>query len=165
MNVTIMQPLLNAGSKLMNVNGTTPKTFSYSPGGVLAQQVMGLVCILKDEGTTTFAKFGGITAITNGLQIQWSVGGNTQNYALIKDNADLTQAFPDHQHFGNSATLSLLGIATPEGFGNSNNVFKGKINFITPVLLTGSDAINVIVQDDLSAVDVLQIAAIIELDL
>lgn len=165
MIVTIMQPLLNAGSKLMNVNGTTPKTFTYSPGGILVQEVVGLVCLLKDDGATTFAKFGAITAITNGLQIQWSIGGNAQNYALVKDNADLTQAFPDDQHFGNSATLSLLGIATPEGFGNSNNVFKGKIEFVTPILLTGSDAINVIVQDDLSAVDVLQIAAIIELDL
>lgn len=164
MHVTIIQELLNSGSKAMNVNGGTPKTFSYSPGsGSIA--VLGLSCLLKDDGATDFTKFGAITALTNGVLIQWSIGGTTQTVSTIKDNSDLTHTFPSNQHFGNSATLSILSIVTPQGFGNSTNVFRGILLFDEPIILTGSDAINGIVQDNLTSVDVFTMSAMIAIDL
>lgn len=162
--VVILQQLLNSGSKAMNVNGGTPKTFSYSPGsGSVA--LLGLSCLLKDDGSTDFTKFGAITALTNGVLIQYSIGGTTQTLATIKDNSDVTHSFHVNQHFGNSATLSILSIVTPQGFGNSTNVFRGVLVFGTPITLTGSDAINAIVQDNLSAVDVFTMSAILGLDI
>lgn len=147
----------------MNVNGTTPKTFSYSPGsGSVA--LIGLSCLLKDDGATDFIKFGAITALTNGILLQYSLGGSTQTLSTVKDNSDLTHLFPHNQHFGNSATLSILSIVTPQGFGNSTNIFRGLLKWRTPVILTGSDAINAIVQDNLTAVDVLTMSAVIEMD-
>lgn len=163
--VTLVQQLLNAGTKAMNVNGGTPKTFSYSPGGVAIASVIALSCVLKDDGATDFTKFGAITALTNGVLLQWSIGGNTQTLTTIKDNSDLTHTFSYNQHFGNSATLSILSIVTPQGFGNSTNVFRGILKFLTPITLTGSDAINAIVQDNLSGIDVFTMSAIIGQDL
>lgn len=161
--IQILQQLLNAGSKAMNVNGGTPKTFSYSPGsGAVA--IAGLSCLLKDDGATDFTKFGAITALTNGILLQWSIGGNTQTLATIKDNSDMTHAFPHNQHFGNSATLSILSIVTPQGFGNSTNVFRGVLKFDEPIILSGTDAINAIVQDNLTSIDVLNMAALVEMD-
>lgn len=162
MIINTMQPLLLSGSKALNVNGTTPKTFAFTASTTV--NIIGISCLLKDEGSTTFAKFGALTGLTNGVIIQWNVGGSTSNYMTLKDNADLTQAFPHHQHFGNSAVLSILSLATPEGFGNTNNIFKGEINFSNLVILNSGDSISAIIQDDLSAVDVFQMAVLYEQD-
>lgn len=161
--IVIIQQLLNAGSKAMNVNGGTPKTFTYSPGsGAVA--LAGLSCLLKDDGSTDFTKFGAITALTNGVLLQWSIGGSTQTIATLKDNSDLTHTFASNQHFGNSATLSILSIITPQGFGNSTNVFRGVLIFDPPVILSNSDAVNAIVQDNLTSIDVLNMSAIVRID-
>lgn len=164
MVVTTMQQLLNAGSKAMNVNGGTPKTFSYSPGsGVVG--ITGLSCLLKDDGATDFNKFGAITALTNGVLLQWSINGSTQTIATVKDNSDLAHVFPHNQHFGNSATLSILSIVTPEGFGNSTNVFRGILQFRQVITLSGSDAINAIVQDNLTSIDAFTMYALTTVDM
>lgn len=161
--ITAVQQLLLSGSKAMNVNGGTPKTFTYSPGSGNVR-VIALSCLLKDDGTTDMTKFGAITALTNGVLLQWSIDGSTQTMATIKDNSDITHTFPHAQHFGNSATLSILAIITPQGFGNSTNIFRGMIVFNQPVTLSGSDAINVIIQDNITAIDVFTISAHIEMD-
>lgn len=163
MVLTLIQQLLNSGSKAMNVNGGTPKTFGYSPGsGSIA--LLGLSCTLKDDGATDLTKFGAITALTNGILLQYSIGGSTQTLTTIKDNSDLTHTFYTYQHFGNSATLSILSIVTPQGFGNSTNVFRGVLLLQEPVILTDSDAINAIVQDNLTSIDVLNMSAFIRID-
>lgn len=161
--ITVTQQLLNSGSKLLNVNGTTPQTFSFSPGtGTVS--VIGLSCILKENSATSFTSFGALSALTNGVVIQWSISGNTKNYVTIKDNADLTQAFPHHQHFGNSAVLSIISIITPQGFGNTNNVMRGTVYFNNSIILNNSDSVSAIIQDNLSAVSVFQMSVIYEQD-
>lgn len=151
--------LLNSGSKNMNVDGSSVnKVFSYSPGNGNSTQIIGLSCTLRDEGTTSLNKFGAITALTNGLLIQATVSGVTTTIATIKDNADLSNIFHYNQ-YGNSSVLSLLGIVTPQGFGNSNNVFVGHfdIELKQSILLTDTDSISVTIQDNLSGIDTLQV--------
>lgn len=155
------QQLLNSGSKAMNVNGGSPVTFSYSPGtGTI--RVTDIMVLLKDEGTNSFSNFGALAGLTNGVLIRWSIGGSTKTFATIKDNATLTNVFPDHQHFGSSAVLSILSVVTPVGFGNSNNVFKGKFHFPNAIDLTDSDAIQALVQDNLTNIDTLEMGVYIE---
>lgn len=160
MTILTVQQLLNSGSKAMNVNGGTPKTFSYSPGsGTVGLQ--GISCTLKDDGTTDLTKFGAITALSNGVLVQYSLSGNTYTVSTLIDNSDLCHTFPHHQHFGSSATLSILSVVTPEGFGNSTNIFRGILIFDNPIILDSSDAINAIVQDNLTSIDVFNMSALI----
>jgi hypothetical protein len=163
--ITASKPLLNGSSKLMSVSGSagTPVGFSYSPGTGTVQ-VTGLSIIFKDEGATTFSNFGGLAALTNGLLIKWTIGGVDYTYATIRDNADLVNSFPEDQHFGSDAVLSILSVVTPVGFGSSNNVMKGMIHFKNPVTLSNADKISALVQDNLTAIDILQITALVEMD-
>ena len=160
--ISMIQQLLNAGSKAMNVDGhTTPKVFTFTASGT--QVVTGLVCLLKDEGATTFGNFGAISALANGVLIQATQGGNTRTIATIKDNADLCTVFPQNQ-FGNGAILSILSIATPEGFGDTNNCFSGSVSFVNPITLNNGDTITVTIQDNLTSVDTFQMSVLAAAD-
>lgn len=152
-----IQPLLNAGSKSLNVNGSSsPKTFSFTASQ--DTRISGLVCLLKDDGTTSLNKFGTLTALSNGVLIQVTIGGNITTLATIIDNADLCTTFHYNQ-FGNSAILSILGISTPLGFGNSNNVFVGYWEFNErELILQNGDSISVYIQDDLRSIDTFQMS-------
>lgn len=151
-----IQKLTNAGSKALNVNGaTTPKTFSYTASG--DQLLNSIICVLKDGGTTSFLNFGAIASLTNGVLIQITKGGITTTLATINDNADMCMVFPSNQ-FGNGAILSILSIATPEGFGDTNNCFMGLLQFSHPVTLADGDSVSVVIRDDLHTVDVFQMS-------
>lgn len=159
----LLQSLLNGASKAMNVNGSvTPQSFSYSPvsGSV---QIKAVTIVIRDEGNSALSNFGAISALSNGLQIKVNIGGVESTLFNIKDNADMC-AFFSEKCFGSSAVLSLLGITTPVGFGASNNIFCGEIDFDRPILLTDSDSITGYVRDNLSQVDTLNMAIMLERD-
>lgn len=160
MGITAFQSLLNAGSSAMNT--TAQKTFSYSPANGKSQ-VRGLSIILKDEGNTDLSRFGALAALTNGLLIQCTLGGVTRTIATLKTNGDLATMF-EHNHFGNSAVLSILSVVTAEGFGNSTNIFKGFTELTYPIELTDADTIQAVVQDNLTSIDFLQMMAKVEVD-
>jgi hypothetical protein len=155
--LTTTQQLLNSGSKLLNVNGSvTPKTFTYTASASF-ELVTGIICVLKDEGSTTFGSFGALSALTNGVLLQATQSGNTRTIATIKDNADLCMMFSENQ-FGNGAVLSILSVVSPEGFGDTNNCFVGLFAPTNPIQLLSGDTITVTIQDNLSSVDVFQMS-------
>lgn len=156
MNLPLIENLLSSGAKAMNVNGaTTPVVFSYSPGSNVTVAVRKLVVVLDDPGGTAFNKFGTLTALTNGLLVSATVGGQTYNLMNIKDNADLVVRC-DRSHFGNSAS-DTLGAAV--GFGDSYDAFVGTILLDEPIVLTGSsESIQVTVRDNLTSIATLQFA-------
>lgn len=159
----LLQSLLNGAAKSMSVNGSvTPQSFSYSPG-TGSVQVNAITIVIRDEGNSALSNFGAISALNNGLQIKVNISGVEATLFNIKDNADMC-AFFSEKCFGSSAVLSLLGITTPVGFGASNNIFCGEIDFNRPILLTDSDSITAYVRDNLSAIDTLNMAIILEKD-
>lgn len=140
----------------MNVNGSvTPKVFIYTASA--DQNLVSLLCLLKDEGSTAFGSFGALSSLTNGVLVQITKGGSTRTLATIKDNADLCMVFPQNQ-FGNGAVLSILSIVSPEGFGDTNNCFVGSLNLREPIFLSTGDSVSVTVQDNLSSIDVFQMS-------
>lgn len=151
------QNLLNAGAKNMNVNGSgTPQTFTYAPSVTI--ELSSLSVILQQSGTTPFNVFGALgSALTNGLLLQTSINGNTNTLATIKDNSDMCTRFAFSQ-FGNGGVLSILSIVTPQGFGNTSNVFVGTLHFPDQVILVNGDTLTCVVQDNLSTVNFLQMA-------
>lgn len=159
--VTVVENLVNgSSSKALNVNGSSVAvTFSYSPGNAVVH-VTGLVCLFKDEGANDFSKFGALNALTNGILIKTTRGGQDKQLTIIKDNADMATRFPAN-HFGSSAVLSLLGITTPVGFGGSNNVFVGRLDFTRPLVLSNEDSISVVIRDNLSTIDLFNIVCVV----
>lgn len=151
--------LSNSGSKNMCVNGSSnAQTFSYTNTNSSPVTLNGISILLSHNGTTPFGVFGALSSsLTNGIIIQTNINGTANTLTSIKDNSDLCTRFQQNQ-FGSSAVLSILSIVTPEGFGNSNNVFVGFMEFPDPILLNVNDSISAIVQDNLSSVNYLQIA-------
>lgn len=141
---------LKDGSTIaMNVNGaTTPKEYIFTADQyILVKQI---AVVLADNAASDWNKFGGITALTNGLKIETVIGETTTQIALIKNNAQLANFFYDNQ-FG-STSLGLL--STLIGFGGSENNFIGRMEFVdhesSGILLGAGDKIKVTVQDNLA---------------
>lgn len=156
----IVENLLNGSAKAMNVNGSSVnQTFSYSPGEETAH-IVALVCLFKDDGANDLIKFGALAALTNGVLIKAVISEQDIPITTIKDNADMVTRFAQN-HFGSSAVLSILGITTPVGFGGSTNIFAGRLEFSSPIVLTGDDAISVVIRDNLTNIDLFQIACVV----
>lgn len=149
------QNLLNGAAKSMAVNGSsTSQSFSFTASSVC--HVQGISLLMQHAGNCGFNVFGALgSPLTNGVLIQGTVNGSTMTIANIKDNADLCTRFQYNQ-FGNSAVLSILSIVTPQGFGNTNNVFVGYMEFPDLVQLQPGDSITVTIQDNLSSLNFIQ---------
>lgn len=154
----IKVPLQLSGSSEMDVDGTTPKVFSHT-----ADQPMKLISIritLIDEGASDFTKFGVLSTLSNGILIQTVIGGVTTTLATLKDNGDVV-GFCDDAYFGSGSVLSLLGISTPQGFLNANDIFIGNADFSgdarVDIILNNGDIIKAIVQDNITALDAFRI--------
>lgn len=161
----LFQPLTLSGSQSMNVNGSvTPQTFSYTLSA--RSKLLYISILLRDEGTTSLSSFGAISALTNGLAIQLVKASTPTTIATVKSNADLCNCC-DGNYFGNGAVIvNALGVAVAQGFGASNNIFSGYLDLDTQmgVFLDSGDKVQAIVQDNLSAVDFLQMFVVLEQD-
>jgi len=141
-------PLLNSGSKNMNVDGSsTPVNFSFSPssGKVYVKEVSFFIA---DSGTTSPNKFGKVAALTNGVQLQIQSKGIIYNVANIKDNSDIINTFADDP---------LIPSASA-GFLDTNDAYSGNLIYDRSIVLDNatSDYIQFIIQDDVSGIDFLQ---------
>jgi len=127
----------SGGSKYLSVDGSgTPVNFDYTvpAGDIFYIQVLSF--IMQDVGTNSLAKFGGLTALTNGVKIEMRIGGTTYLTTIIKTNAELITTFNT-------------------GIGVENSLFSatlaGNITFDSPIRMVGDDGdyLRVIIQDDL----------------
>jgi len=147
--VTITEYLLNAGSPNMNVLGSagSPVTFSLAPTSGLIYYVESLAFFLNDSGTQDYDDFGAIpAALTNGVLIRVKSKGATYLIATLKTNIDVGLVFVRNK---------LTDSQTNSGFFNDNDYFLGELFFETPMILQNStaDQIEILIQDDLTAID------------
>lgn len=85
------QFLLNGGSSAMNISGA-PTEFAYSADASVDTFLKEVVLELQD-GSVTFEKFGDLTALTTGFDLQINQGGVTKTlidkakttYQMIRD--------------------------------------------------------------------------------
>jgi hypothetical protein len=148
--VTIQDHLKNAGSKLMNVNGTlaVPIKFTLAPTAGLTYFVESLSLFLVDIGTMDYGDFGSIAgALANGLLVSVKSKGTIYPICNIVDNIDLTLFFKADPVTG------VGGAST--GFLNDGDYFVGTVDFNNPIIIQNStaDEIYAEVRDSLSALD------------
>jgi hypothetical protein len=147
--VTQQIHLLNAGSKLMNVNGSiTPVKFSLAPTVGLTYFVESISLLLSDVGTMDYGDFGSIAgALANGLLFSVKTKGNIYQITNVVDNMDLALNFK-------SDALAGAGAAAT-GYFNDVDFFVGNIIFDNPIILKNSNADEIYaeVRDNLTGID------------
>jgi len=117
--------LLNGASNAMNIDGTTPVNFSYLVGSGKSLLLHRILFYIDDATAFASDKFGGITALTNGVDI--SVGGNV--LANWKDNVDIVSTCFDFQGFANFGKTTSSGAGRwtmARSFGASLPVSAGE---------------------------------------
>ncbi len=137
--------LLNGSSSDMFVNGSsTPVYFEYAPASGQTSYLECLIFQLQDSGTTTFDKFGAITALTNGITILIKSKGTEYTFANFKNNETIMMVFNTH------------GLITPtSGFIEQSDTYIGAVHFQKPIKLQNStgDYIKFKINDNLTAID------------
>lgn len=143
--------VLNASSPDMNVDGSsTPVTFSAGPTTTSEQWfVTRISVILDDSGNLGRGDFGAIASgLTNGVLARFTVNSTNYDIALFKKNQDL-----------------IIGADVIER--GANNQFINDANFVVAntilrnnILLdeATSDQFKIIIQDNLTGLDLFQVA-------
>lgn len=140
------------GSRLMNVDGTTPKYFTFGPGAGVDFILLKFVLTIQLTGDPEMDQFASGAALSNGLIVGAYNSAGSQlssfygNYT-IKDNGDLYRASYSHGRGGPG-----------QGGASSVQTITGVWDFcVGPncMQLNGDSGhkVAVIVQDNLSALD------------
>jgi hypothetical protein len=145
--------LLNgSGTKSMVINGSvTPQVFSYT---IASRCTLAALSILvADDANSSFAQFGGVAALANGLLVEVVRGAEIHQVMNVKDNADLCARFVVN-HFG-SSLVNTLGL--PVGLGGATFTFVGHLPIIgrtdtmlSQMIFEGGDIIRTTVRDNLT---------------
>ena len=135
--------LKNGGSNDLVVDGSsTPVTFSAAPGTGKKWYIHSISILFEDTGIN-FNKFGGITALTNGVDLKITEGGESERLGLnAKKNSD----------FYEFATAVILQSAATDVLSIRSNI---KISQGTTFELKDSlsENVKVVVNDNLTGID------------
>lgn len=133
------------------VNGAvTPVTFRVGPVGLAVGQkwdITQITLTMTDDTAMDDAKFGGITALTNGLLLRQN-NGITHNMVNLKSNGAFILSGFDVS-YADKAPAGIYGF-------RARRIFAGQANSgVTVRLNAGGDLFQMIVQDDLSGLTTL----------
>lgn len=138
----------------MNVDGSvTPQSFIVLPSPGMVWHITSMDFSITDQTAMDDAKFGGITALTNGVMIRGvdSVSSNYLTFSVWQKNSD----------FNLDAFTTNYAAKAPSGFyGYSGTMnIHDKYTSIVRLANTATETIymEVLVQDDLSTLDTFEI--------
>jgi len=142
----------------LNVNGSvTKQVFEVSPKGLdegIKWDIVRFMVQINDASAMDDGKFGGATALTNGIVFR-KVDGITKNLFNAKTNGDLAAHMYDVAYVDNTVGPSgLYGLRGRRTFGG-----QSKNGVVIRLSSETSDAFQIIVQDDLTVLDSFQIIA------
>jgi hypothetical protein len=119
------------GSKKLNVDGSTPRTFTFKPRGLVPVDIGGVRINMEHTGSGDLSTFGDIAGgITNGMYVYKDEGTIRSNLGNYKKNADFfpiggNPTFPAKAAGGNPGTLVEIPINNPENF---DAVIRAELN-------------------------------------
>nr|BDD47041.1 hypothetical protein 11 [bacterium] len=146
----------------MNEDGSsTAVTFKIDPPSSMVIDIYELVVVITDDAAMDDAKFGGITAITNGLMIRKKRTSDYENLAIYKSNLDMIEdgCIVD---YGDATAASLSFHTLPAASTYSLVARKSFIRngVLVRVNGTAAEELQIIVQDDLTALASLRVKAL-----
>lgn len=130
----------------LNIDGSsTAQTYNIVPNVSQVWDVVSMIFAIEDEVIMDTAKFGGITALTNGVIVRKKQNGNYNNIFTIKTNGEfeLCNGVVNYQAKAPSGVYGII----------SKHTFGGQENFGVVIRLDGSkgEELQIIIQDNLSA--------------
>jgi hypothetical protein len=144
-NIFTTEATVDRSSRMLNVNGSvTPQIFRVSPAGLnINFDITWMIFHITDNVAMDDAKFGGITALTNGIVLR-KVNGGFKNIFVASYNGDFAHHCQRVEYVDN-APAGSYGLRIYKDFA-------GQENSGVTIRLVGadSDEIEVIVRDDLT---------------
>jgi len=136
----------------MNQTGSLAAPLSFKVQPIVSErwQITRIMTTMLDQTAMDDAKFGGITALTNGVVIRINKNGVVRTYTHWKNNSDLKDDMYDLEY----STKSPAGF-----FGLSARWTFTKAEFVADLDGATGDYLEVLVQDDLSGLDDFEIKA------
>lgn len=148
--------LKNGGSADMTVNGATTSV-TFSTGPTTTDEIWYLTRVglaMDDSGNSSRSDFGAIASgLTNGLRMDFVIDGTTYTGSPIKTNSELIQRFES----------TFRGQST--AFINDANFVSAIAILQIPTILqeSTSDEVRVVVQDNLTGLDHLEVTLFYDL--
>ena len=139
------------GNKNMNVDGSvTPRLFSLraDPSLQLTVDVTRIIIHITDQTAMDDAKFGGLTALTNGVVLRRK-DGYYFNIFNVKSNGEIGELAFD-KVYDDKAPAGFYGFSSRLTFAGQNKVG-------VTIRLGPDDDLQVIIQDDLTGLDTFRI--------
>lgn len=127
----------------MNVTGTlaSPISFKLEPVGIERWQITRALPTMLDDAAMDDGKFGGLSALTNGLTMRTVINGVFRTLTIWKLNGDLKDDMYD---------VSYSAKAPAGQYGLSGRWTFTKGEFVVDLDGATGDYLEVLVQDDLS---------------
>lgn len=127
----------------MNLSGSlaSPQSFRVAPPSDETWDIIRLLFSMTDETVMDDSKFGGATALTNGVVIRYSNNGVLRTIAKWKDNSQIADSMYDVT-YSDKAPAGSYGLRGRWTFTNAGGIIK----------LAGatSDYLEILVQDNLT---------------
>lgn len=143
-----------ASTTNMNVNGSSVNVnYDFTPGSGETWYLDCMRIYLFDTGSTTHTAFGAIGGgLANGLDILIRSNGTEYELMKLKDNADIIKSFSNYPV-----------IPPTSGFMEASDCYLGSMCFPYPITLQNStsDYVRAKVRDNLTALDFLEILAMV----
>lgn len=153
--VTLSRPLDNAydiGDSVkeividMAVSGTlaSPVVYRVTPASYERFQLTRILMTMLDSTSMDDGKFGGLTALTNGVVLRINNGGTDRTITHWQSNGDMKDDMFD---------VAYADKAPAGQFGLSARMTFTKAEFIADLDGAASDYIEILIQDDLTGLD------------
>lgn len=148
-------PVTSLGRKVitnMNVNGSgTPQIFTIR-AGVIPVDITRILLTISDAGSMDDGKFGALDKLTRGLVIR-IVNSFQVTIFCFKSNGEIKQFCYDGQY-----TPAAQGPSGQESFA-ARITWGGQSKHGVVLRISGTDVVQVIVQDNLEGLNTLKVAA------
>lgn len=137
------------GVNAMNVDGSTPVIFRVTPKSLRDGQEWDITRVLihiQDGTAMDDARFGGLTALTNGVLLR-NKNGITQNIFNVKSNSEWALRAFDVV-YADRAPAGSFGLRIRRTFGG-----QAKTGVTIRLTATNNDEFQIIIQDDLTGLE------------
>lgn len=159
--ITLNQPVacvftvaatINRATKNLAVDGSaTPQTFFLLPPPAVKWHLVGFSVHITDNLELDDTKFGGISALTNGIAMRVRVGGEYYNLGVARTNGDLFLLLSSGQYSDKAGAGAFGGFWT--------GLIRDRLGIVVHLEGVNEDTLEVLVQDDIDALLSVEIVA------
>jgi hypothetical protein len=138
------RPEDGSGDHNMGVNGASVNVnFDYAPTGSEIVYVESIEFQILDPGTSNYDNFGGIAALTNGVQLIIKLNGTEYTLYNLQRNEEIAMLFSRNPL-----------IPPTSGFFEQSDAYMGTMDFDVPIQLNAStgDFIRFKIRDNLTGI-------------